>query len=416
MKNFSKELKRVYQSEYQMKPWKGLAIYPKIIEQKALADFTREEKKHLTRKGFRWYVYFRYLNPETEKFDKIIAPTLSINRDFPKFKDRYREIKELRESIKQLLEDGKSPFEVSLVDGEVMTIEKAIDYALSNKKLKVSEDTYTNYEIRAKQLKEYLRKKGLDKRDTRTFNFKVIREFLKEVARKSSMKNRNNALRVVKALFTEMYKNDIIESNYVAKIDVEKVHSERFKSYSHKQAMEILDHFENNDPYLALFIKFVGYNFLRPVEVTRLKVGDLDLENKLLSVWVKQGKNKIKRIPDAIIEELSKYDLSKKTNYVFGLKGIGEKWDRPPSSRRQTISKRITKIIRELGYGDGYVLYSFRHTFATIGYKNLRKRLSKDEALDTLMGYTGHSSRVALQSYIHYIDAEIVDEYDGEIL
>jgi len=243
----------------------------------------------------------------------------------------------------------------------------------------------------------------------------VIREFLNDVAKNSSMANRNNVLRAIKALFSEMYKNDMITENYVAKIDIEKVHTQRFKSYSHKEAIGIIEHLEKVYPVMGLFIKFIGYNFLRPKEVVRLKVGDIDMENKLLSVFVKQGRYKTKRIPESIIEELSKYDLSKKDNFLFFKNSISGKWKRDEKGRRQYYSARYSEIKKNLGFGEGYVLYSFRHTYITIGYKNLRKRLSKEDSLDTLMGYTGHDSRESLQKYIHYTDAEIVGEYDGEV-
>ncbi len=398
-----------------MKPFKGLAIYPKIVEEKPLSKFTPEEKEHLTRTGFRWYVYYSYLNPHSGDYEKKIAPTLHLNRIHKDFNERYKGFHRLLDSTRELLEDGASPFDVAIHEGEVLTIDKAIDYALSVKKLKIGKDTYDSYEIRANQLKEFLKKRGLLHRDTFSFNFKVIREFLNDVAKKSSMANRNNVLRAIKALFSEMYKNDMITENYVAKIDIEKVHTQRFKSYSHQEAIDIIKHLEKVDPVMGLFIKFIGYNFLRPKEVVRLKVGDIDMDNKLLSVFVKQGRYKTKRIPESIIEELSKYDLSKKDNLLFCLNSISGKWKRDEKGRRQYYSAKYTEIKKKLGFGEGYVLYSFRHTYITIGYKNLRKRLSKEDSLDTLMGYTGHDSRESLQKYIHYTDAEIVGEYKGVV-
>ena len=43
--------------------------------------------------------------------------------------------------------------------------------------------------------------------------------------------------------------------------------------YYNKRIYEFL---AENDPNLLLFIKFVSYNFLRPIEVCRLKVEDID--------------------------------------------------------------------------------------------------------------------------------------------
>lgn len=398
-----------------MKNWKGLSIYPKKVDNTRLSEFSKSEKEDLTRIGARWYVYYSFRNPETGKFEQQNCPTLGINRDYSNFDDRYKAIHRLKQAVKEMLEDGHSPYDVVVIEGEVITVSKALDYALSNKKLKVGKATYSDYSNRVDQLKRFLKKRKLLDRGIETFNFSVIREFLKEVARNSSMANRNNVLRVIKTLVAELYENDIITDNYVAKIRMEKTveKEKRFKTYSKEEAERILSYLENQDPVMALFVKFIGYNFLRPKEIVRLKVSDIDLKNKTLQVFVKQGYVKTKRIPDDIISELSKYDLSNPDNLLFGCGEISAQWDREVTGRRQYYSKRYTTIKRKLGFGEGYTLYSFRHTYVTIGYQNLRKRLSKDDALDTLMTYTGHETRDALQKYIHYHDADIVDEYKG---
>ncbi len=401
-----------------MKRWKDPAIYPKVIQEKSLSEFSEKEKKNLTRKGLRWYVYFSYFNPnagKNGKFEKHLVPTYGMNRELKKFEDRYKAVHRLLNGTKKLLEEDYNPLNIQIVDDEILTMEKALDLAMTQIKLKVTNSTFDNYTVRVNQLKKFLKKKKVNKSDTNSFNFRILRGFFNEIAKSSSMANRNNALRALKSIFSEMYKSEFINENYLDRIDLEKTPNNRFKSYSHKEANDILNHLDQSDFVLSLFIKFIGYNFLRPIEVVRLKVKDLDIDNKLLSVFVKQGKYKTKRIPDDIINELSKYDLSKKDNLLFAKDEISGKWNRDETGRRQYYSKRYSKVKTSLGFGDGYVMYSFRHTYITIGYKNLRKRLSKDNALDTLMGYTGHDSRESLQKYIHYHDADIVDEYDSEV-
>lgn len=401
-----------------MKPWKDPSIYPKVIQDKSILEFSGNEKNKLTKKGLRWYVYFSFFNPEAGKdgkYEKHLVPTYGMNRDFPKFGDRYKAAHRLLNSTKKLLEDGFSPLDVQVMDGEILTMDKALDLSLANKKVKVASETYSSYELRVEQLKKFLRKKKVLNTDTHSFNYKILREFFNKVAKDSSVANRNNVLQALKAVFTDMYKNEYIPENYLRRIDIEKTANNRFKSYSQQEADKIIKYLDSNDPVMSLFIKFIGYNFLRPVEVVRLKVSDLDLENKLLSVFVKQGRYKTKRIPDDIIKDLSNYDLSKKDNFLFSKDQISGKWDRKEVGRRNYYSQRYIKIKKELGFGAGYTMYSFRHTYITIGYKNLRKRLSKDDALDTLMGYTGHETRDALKKYIHHVDAEIVGEYKGEV-
>jgi integrase len=49
-------------------------------------------------------------------------------------------------------------------------------------------------------------------------------------------------------------------------------------------------------------MKFISYNFLRPVEVCRLKVRDLDIKDKKIYVRAKNKPVKIKIIPEILID------------------------------------------------------------------------------------------------------------------
>ena len=71
-------------------------------------------------------------------------------------------------------------------------------------------------------------------------------------------------------------------TNFVKSISILKSTPERNKTYSVKQESDILTYLEKNDPILLLYIQFITYNFLRPIEVNRLKIDDLDLEGKKL--------------------------------------------------------------------------------------------------------------------------------------
>ena len=61
--------------------------------------------------------------------------------------------------------------------------------------------------------------------------------------------------------------------------------------------------------------------------------------------------------------------------------------------------------------GKDYGLYSFRHTFITKLYREIRKSKSQYEAKSDLMLITGHSTMKALEQYLRDIDAELPDDY-----
>ena len=60
-------------------------------------------------------------------------------------------------------------------------------------------------------------------------------------------------------------------------------------------------------------------------------------------------------------------------------------------------------------------MYSFRHTFITKLYRELRKNNSQFETKSTLMLITGHSTISALEQYLRDIDAELPQDYSALI-
>ena len=79
----------------------------------------------------------------------------------------------------------------------------------------------------------------------------------------------------------------------------------------------IYSYLEKNDPILILFIKFISYNFFRPVEVCRLKVGDLDIKDKKLYVRAQNKAVKIKIIPEILIKDLPDLSSMNKDSFLF---------------------------------------------------------------------------------------------------
>lgn len=165
---------------------------------------------------------------------------------------------------------------------------------------------------------------------------------------------------------------------------------------------------------MLLYIKFIAYNFLRPLEVCRLKVGDLNIENKSLSFKAKNSSLKTKIIPEALLSELPDLSKMKKDNYMFTPNGIGKTWDTKLENRRGYFTKRFSKLVKvKLGLGLelDHTLYSFRHTFITKLYRELVKKSSPFEAKSKLMQITGHFSMEALEKYLREVDAELPEDY-----
>jgi len=94
---------------------------------------------------------------------------------------------------------------------------------------------------------------------------------------------------------------------------------------------------------LSLFIKFVSYAFLRPVEVSRLKVEDINVTDKTIRIKAKTG-FQIAIIPDIlldIIPDLSKYPPD---SFLIGRTDFGQYWLSTDTNRRNHISKIFLEV------------------------------------------------------------------------
>lgn len=107
-------------------------------------------------------------------------------------------------------------------------------------------------------------------------------------------------------------------------------------------------------------------------------------------------------------------DLSKfnRTDYLFTPTGPGA-WVTKEVNRRNYFSSRFKKVKDKLGLGEEYGLYSFRHTYITKLYRELRKNASPFETKSKLMLITGHTSMTALEKYLRDIDAELPEDYSN---
>ena len=163
---------------------------------------------------------------------------------------------------------------------------------------------------------------------------------------------------------------------------------------------------------MLLYIKFVSYNFLRPLEVCRLKVGDIDTVNKTLSFKAKNSPLKTKIIPEILFGSLPDLSKMKKGNLLFTPEGIGKKWEAKLENRRGYFTKRFKKAVKgRFDLDMEHTLYSFRHTFITKIYREMVKECSPFEAKSKLMQITGHTSMTALDKYLREIDAELPQDY-----
>ncbi|WP_343330856.1 site-specific integrase [Polaribacter staleyi] len=306
-------------------------------------------------------------------------------------------------------DDHKS---IAEVEDDGISITKAFDLALELKEKEVSERTITDYRRKSNKFIAWMETSYPDKKNIKSIARKDIIEYLNTILLRTSARSRNNYRTELGSLFQVLKDNELVDENYIQSIPILASKPKRHKTYSLEEQKKIFKYLEKEDPHLLLFIKFVSYCFIRPIEVCRIKIKDINIEERRIQYKAKTSAKKTKIIPDILWEVLP--DLSKldKESYLFTPKAIGAFWDAKEINRRDHFSKRFTSVVKEqFGLTEDHGVYSFRHTFISKLYRKLREKATPFEAKSSLMLITGHTSMVSLEKYLRDIDAELPEDY-----
>src|SRR5690606_11538506 len=175
-------------------------------------------KPKLVKSANGWYVYFRFEG-------KAFRYKYGFNR-IENLKVREHEFNLLCSALYQKLRNGWNPnFEDVGLFSSSMTLEEALDFALSKKKESLSKNSYSGYNLTAKYFKEAARRKNLiayPLAELKRVHIRLIFDDVKK-NRKWTNKAYNKNLGYLKALFSELLQWDLIETNPVHQIKSLKV-------------------------------------------------------------------------------------------------------------------------------------------------------------------------------------------------
>ena len=380
-------------------------------------DLSKSEKTKALNKS--WYIYWSFRNPKTYKLERQHNLKFGVNR-LKTLKERIQFLELHKKGLIEAIENGYSPFNLNSFEDEkkVHTIKEALELAYEHCTLSVSRITSKDYLHTKNQFLDFLRYDQT--KDINDLTKSVVLKFLNKKLKETSARTRNNSKASLSALFTIMEnKLNLIDRNFIKDIGNEKTKPKTDRTFTRKELKDIVEYLKNNDPYLLMYIRFVAYSFLRPVEVNRLRVKDVNLEESLLFFKAKNKPQKTKRIPSIFIEDVKAMNLHlyNKEYYLFTLKDRPAEWNTDDNTRRDAFSKRFKKVKNKFNLGKEYGLYSFRHSFITNLFRYLRTTENKSysESIKELQPITGHETQQALEMYIHKIDADIPEDWSDKI-
>lgn len=391
MSNILRLIKNAYETAYDLSSHKKQYSEPEIY------DGGGDLKK-------RWYVYYSFRNPYTGYMERQTPIYTGINQH-KTLRERRAAASILRETVLGILKGGFNPYsDIDEIDEEKkLNVEDALDFALKIGKNIWSETSYPDLKSRVTQFKIWLLDNGFRNRYITSVTEKTVQNYLNVVLERSSPANRNNTKNNLSSCFSILKDNYIIPYNFIKEIKPLKSRPERHKTYSSTMETDLYNYMYDNDKLMLLFVKFVCYNFLRPVEVCRLRIGDVDFIDRTIKVKTKNQAVKIKYMPEILKKDIPQLSIYKFDDYLFTPSGPG-KWEANEKSRRDYFTKRFQEIKDKFNLGADYGLYSFRHTFTTKLYNELIKIKTPDEAMNTMLLITGHSTMTALKKYLRETD------------
>jgi len=405
-----------------MKKKYTISLYTGGINVKDWDILTKTEKTNALKK--RWCLVWFFRNPKTDLLERQTNYKGGVNR-LRTMSLRYDFLKTCKKALKENIIGGWSPYDDNQDNfelnesKEIYSIKDALDLAYNHSKLTVAKVTASSYRTTKNQFIEFIGAKNSIK-DINELNKSAVLKFLNHKLKETSARTRNNSKASLSALFSIMENQlDIIDRNFIKDISNEKTKAKTDRTFTKKELKEIVDWLRKNDAYLLLYIRFIAYNFLRPVEVNRLKVKDINLEESLLYFQAKNKPLKVKRIPSIFIEDIKAMNLHlyNKEDFLFTPKNEPSDWVSDDNSKRDAFSKRFKVVKDKFNLGAKYGLYSFRHSFITNLFRTLRTTENKSysEAIEFLQPITGHETREALEKYIHTHDMDIPKDWSDKI-
>jgi hypothetical protein len=322
--------------------YSGPHIYTGNVDIKAWSTLSKLAKEEALSKE--WYVYYSFRNPQTGKLVRQTNIKTGVNSLKTK-QERYAKLATIQDNLLFLLKRGFNPYADNSIleektlqkldakingttsdpvlkekEPEKIPVEKApktkvvvdnekfireaFQFGLKIKQNVLGPTSYSGFQGRINRFLTWLDKNGSSSDKISTLEKKTFINYLNYVLENTSASNRNNTRTDLSALVQTLVDNEIMTDNYLKSINVLKSAPERNKTYSIAQETDILKYVEDNDLILLLYIQFITYNFLRPVEANRLKIGDLDIEGKKLFVRAKNKVVKVKIIPQKLIDLL----------------------------------------------------------------------------------------------------------------
>lgn len=315
-----------------------------------------------------WYVHFAIRNPDTGEMHEM-KKRGKINY-IKNARERTSYGRDLVRAVNELLAEGElSPFKPKEPE---LTLTEQLQKEVDLKKSFLRHRTYQSYEYGRKTLTAWMKKKGFEHFKPKEFTKAHAQMFCDYLTleRKYKGKTFNVMKSFVSVLFNSMADKDIISDNPFRRIKSQRQEIGKNLAFSEAQKELLIDYMKQHCPRLYLVTQFIYFCYIRPAELMRLKVSNVDFKHRKIVIYPDQSKTHRQEqveIPDAFLPLVESMELEKygDNDFLFS-RGL------VPGSKqlsRNYITQKHLIALRALKFAPDFTLYSWKASGVISAYK-----------------------------------------------
>jgi len=395
----------------------------------ALRQYVPAELKHNSRG---WYIEYHKFNPLISRFERV---RVMLNRE----RQRCKTLVEFKLQTNALIlqinnelaagfvntRQNMSGYGFASPDADMSEnirfhtpLEEVIKLYEEDRKCELSAATMRSYSCFCKQFREWVHKhypalpisKFTQIQANQYMEFVLTgrsenekrQEWRKLTNERVSPRTYNNNIKLGRALFSWAIEKSYARINPFEKLKQKKAQGKGRTIIPKEDRDKIAAYFKEHNPAFIIVMQLVYKSFLRPVEITRVKVNQINFEKHCIEMkgsQKKNGKDHNSRLDEELENLLREYiRYAKPNDYLFT-----RNWrpgDKPISSH--TFSVQWDRMREQLHLTEKYQLYSLRDS----GITSLLRAGAKD--LDVVQ-IVGHSDLSMTFRYANHIDEDLIE-------
>lgn len=311
--------------------------------------------------------YFVY-NPATDKMDRFRTRLQRIKKRFPTQAMFKSHCNTIILTLNTKLAAGWTPYGEQNDVREFTPMDEAIEAFIKDKKRDLRDASMVSYVSICKILIEYMKNRGIEKSPVSNFTHNFAQKFMDYIISRPGVSNNtyNSHLKKYKSVGSWLAEHCYLKSNPFDKIKPRQKEEKTRALISSDTREKVLEFIRNSkEPNYEIVLHLIFYSLIRPTEIERLKVSDIDLENHcvhLVESQTKTHKERYASLHDDTIDLIAPMiDGVPGDWYLLG----GEFKPSPKPCYHHLYKKRWEKIRRRCGLPNTIQLYSLKDSGIT---------------------------------------------------